>query len=196
MTKTLLRIAFEVVIITFLVIGAAVLFTPWLSDIQQRHAEKGIENAITSYMQAILRKDKQAALSLWDLNPPLPAGSEPLLQQRRERITDDLLALGIREYTLFTPEWWTTCCEPHVTCSARNAGGARVQVQVLDAAGQPVSYVFDVFASEQPYWGDAAGNPPRRWLLRDVYEIEKKPLFWPLVYEANARYVTSNEATP
>lgn len=196
MIKMLPRIAIEVVIVTFLVIGAAVLFTPWLSDVQERQAEKSIENAVKYYVRAIMRQDKQAAISQWDVNPPLPDGSESLLQHRRERVTDDLLALGITEYTLFTPEWWITCCEPHVVCGARNAGGARVQVQVLDAVGQPTIYVFDVFASEQPYWGDAAGNPPRHWLLRDVYEVEQKPLFWPMVYEANIHYVTPDDNIP
>ena len=143
-----------------------------------------------------MRRDRQAALKLWDLSAPLPDGSEPLLQQRRERVTNDLLAMSITGYTLFTPEWWTTCCEPHVTCSVRSAGGARVQVQLLDAGGQPLSYLFDIFAREQPYWGDAAGNPPRHWLLRDVYPMEQEPLFWPFIHESKVRYIEPGKGTP
>lgn len=196
MFRTLLRFGLLIVFITMMVIGALWLFTPWQANIQQRQAEKRVEAGIKAYLQAIMRQDKPAALKLWDLSAPLPAGSELLLQQRRERVTDELLAMGITGYTLFTPEWWTTCCEPHVTCSARSAGGARVQVQVLDAGGQPASYQFDIFAREQPYWGDAAGNPPRHWLLRDVYLMEQMPLFWPLVYEASIRYVAPAVGAP
>ena len=194
--RKLLRVGLLTVFTTMMVFGALWLFTPWQADLQQRQAEKAVEAGIKAYLQAVMRQDRQAALKLWDLSTPLPAGSEPPLRQRRERVTDDLLAMDLTGYTLFTPEWWTTCCEPHVTCSASSAGGARVRVQVLDAGGQPASYLFDVFAREQPYWGDALGNPPRHWLLRDVYLMQQSPLFWPFVFEATIRYVAPATGTP
>lgn len=196
MFRTLLRFGLLIVFITMMVIGALWLFTPWQANLQQRQAEKRVEAGIKAYLQAVMRRDRQAALKLWDLSVPLPAGSEPLLLQRREQITDELLAFDIAGYHIMHIEWWTTCCEPHVTCSARSAGGARVQVQLLDAGGQPLSYLFDIFAREQPYWGDALGNPLRHWLLRDVYLMEQMPLFWPLVYEASIRYVAPVVGAP
>jgi sensor domain CHASE-containing protein len=83
MHKTLLRVGLIFVFITLMVIGALWLFTPWQADLQQQQAEKGVEVRLKAYLQAIMRQDQQAALKLWDLSAPLPAGSEPLLQQRR-----------------------------------------------------------------------------------------------------------------
>ena len=91
-------------------------------------------------------------------------------------VTDDLLAKKITEFTVFEPQWWRTCCEPGVTHHTRNAGGARIQVQVMDAVGYPWLYTFDVFV-EGPYFGDAGGNPYRHWILRDAYAHDALPIY-------------------
>ncbi len=146
------------------------------------------EAKIAAYMTAVRRGDREAALGAWELGSPQKLHYEAL-EQRREQVTDELLALEISEFTILEYEWWTTCCEPHVTCNARNAGGARVRVQVLDAQGNPQGFIFDVFTREQPYWGDAMGNPLRRWVIRDVYAAGDEPLYWRWVHESNVRYL-------
>jgi len=40
------------------------------------------------------------------------------------------------------------------------------------------TYVLDVLARTTTYWGDAGGNPPHDWTLRDVYEVSAAPLFF------------------
>jgi hypothetical protein len=56
-----------------------------------------------------------------------------------------------------------------------------VRVQILDAQGQPMQYIFDVFVNGS-YFGDAAGNPYRYWILRDVYSLDETPIYWNLMY--------------
>jgi len=135
---------------------------------------------ITTYLQAIQRQDRAAALDVWKL-PAESSKAFTALSERRNLVTDELLTRNITSFTIFEPEWWVTCCDPGITRHARNAGGARVQVQVLDAQGHPWGYTFDVFVSG-PYFGDAAGNPYRFWLLRDVYPRGEHPAFWKLLY--------------
>ena len=137
---------------------------------------------ITRYLQATEAQDRAAALDAWSL-PSGKAGTFAQLSERRDLVTDELLARKITHFTIFEPQWWRTCCDPGVTHLARNAGGARVRVQVLDANGQPWSYTFDVFING-PYFGDASGNPFRHWFLRDVYPHGELPVYWPLLYAA------------
>jgi len=140
---------------------------------------------IAAFVQAIVREDRPKAVELWEVEQP-----QSELTTRQERVIDDLLAAGVRpDYLILGVEWWTTCCEPSVTCDSRNAGGARIRVQFLDKSGLPISYIFDVFAREQPYWGAVTGYPPRDWVIRDVYPYGEEPLFWTRVYEPQIRYV-------
>jgi len=171
-------------------VGAILLATTLPVDWRERLTGKTPEAEISAYLKAILSQDRQAAIDLWEAQTP---DSDRLtrLEQRRQQVTDELLALSMSEFTAFQPQWWTTCCEPQVTCTSRAAGGARIQVQVLDSTGMPRIYVFDVFAREQPYWGDAMGNPSRDWVLRDVYALDQEPLFWRLVYESNVKWLDS-----
>jgi len=176
--------------VTLAGIGVALFlfFAPIPSMVREQLTGETPHAKITAYLQAVLRHDRRAALDLWE-----PAASQPeqleALRQRREQVTDELLTAGMTDFTVLEPEWWTTCCEPHVTCSSRNAGGARTRVQVLDDKGMPLLYTFDVFTREQPYWGDAMGNPPRQWVIRDIYASDQEPLFWRLVHEPNVRYL-------
>ena len=171
-------------------IGAILLTTTLPVNWLERLTGKTPQAKISAYLKAILRHNRQAAIDLWEVQAPDPDRSARL-QQRREQVTDEILALGMSEFTIFQPQWWTTCCEPQVTCTSRSAGGARIQVQVLDRAGMPWVYTFDVFAREQPYWGDAMGSPSRDWVLRDAYPHDQEPLFWRLVYESNVKWLDS-----
>ena len=117
-----------------------------------------------------------------DTTHRLPRAADGTLDDLGQPQPDELLARQITQYTIFEPQWWSTCCGQGVTPHARNAGGARVPVQVLDAQGQPWSYVFDVFVDGTVYFGDAEGNPYRHWLLRDAYPHGEPPLYWTLVY--------------
>ena len=137
---------------------------------------------IAAYLQAIQAQDRDAALDIW-----IPPSSNPELYDRRNQVTDELLAHKITGFTIFEPQWWKTCCEPGVVFDARNAGGARVRVQVLDQSGQPWSYNFDVFV-DGPYFGAAEGNPYRHWMLRDVYPAGDLPLYWRLLYTGTIQY--------
>lgn len=136
---------------------------------------------ITAYLTAIQAQDREAALAAWTV-PGSSSVHYTELNARREQVTGELLARQITGFSIFEPEWWGTCCDPGVTRHARNAGGARVPVQVLDAQGQPWGYTFDVFITDTVYFGDAEGNPYRHWLLRDVYPRGERPLYWTLIY--------------
>jgi len=138
------------------------------------------QDRIRTYLRAIQAQDRPAALTAWTL-PAASSDDYPPLNERRDRITDELLARQITGFTIFEPQWWGTCCDPGVTSLARNAGGARVRVQVIDTQGNPWGYFFDVFVPA-PYFGDAEGNQYRHWLLRDVYPPADLPLYWPLWY--------------
>lgn len=139
------------------------------------------QTRINIYMKAIQAQDRSAALSAWTL-PATSSVHYTELSARREQVTDELLARQITGFTIFEPEWWSTCCDPGVTRQARNAGGARIAVQVLDAQGQPWVYILDVFVTETVYFGGAEGNPYRHWQLRDVYLGGDRPIYWGLVY--------------
>lgn len=136
---------------------------------------------VDAFAKALVRADREIALKLWEVEAGDAQGG---LVSRRDRVTSDMAAAGLgADYMILNVQWWTTCCEPSVTCESRNAGGARILVQFLDRKERPLLYVFDVFAREQPYWGSAAGYPKRDWVIRDVYPQGEVPLFWTLMYE-------------
>lgn len=142
---------------------------------------------IAEFVQAIVRGERSTALELWEVKN---ADTQSELTRRRESVISDLINAGISpDYMVLRVEWWTTCCEPSVTCDSRNAGGARMMVQFLDKNGQPILYTFDIFTREQPYWGSAAGYPPREWVIREVYAYGQEPLFWTRIYESQVRYL-------
>jgi len=186
-------IGFAVSFLAGIVIGVGGLWLIVQNNIELRYylLERPTGNQpqarIAAFVQAIVRGDRSTAIELWEVRDTYTHSE---LVRRQERVISDLLAAGIRpDYLILDIEWWTTCCEPSVTCDSRNAGGARIRVQFLDRNGLPILYTFDVFAREQPYWGSAAGYPARDWVIRDLYPHGQKPLFWTQIYEPQIRHV-------
>ncbi len=101
---------------------------------------------VQAYVQAIARGDEETALSLWAL-PSLPNPEQlNALTERRDHITEKLLAAKLDpKFTVLHVEWWRTCCEPGILSDSRDAGGARIRVQLRDNKDQPFIYIFDVF---------------------------------------------------
>jgi hypothetical protein len=174
-------------------IGAGGLWLIVQNDIELRYylLERPTGNQphaqIGAFVQAIVRGERSTALELWEIED---TDTQSELVRRQKSVISDLVAAGISpDYMILSVEWWTTCCEPSVTCDSRNAGGARILVQFLDKKGEPILYTFDVFTREQPYWGSATGYPSRDWVIRDVYPYDQRPLFWPL------KYITQTQST-
>jgi len=130
------------------------------------------EARVDAYLSAIRRGDLTGAFTAWELD----VRERPGIAQRRQAVTKSLAAAHVSGYHVDRIEWWTTCCDPHLTDGPRNAGLARITV-TIDPVG---TYVLDVLARTTTYWGDAGGNPPHDWTLRDVYESSAKPLFFML----------------
>jgi hypothetical protein len=154
-------------------------------SIQEGLAGETPEARVHAYLRAILRGDEAAALAAWTLHEPeLPDGRGDALRERRAEVTRQLIAAQLEpDYVISEIEWWSTCCEPRVIDDARSAGGARIQVQLLDHYGMPHDLIFDVFHRGGSYWGGAMGYPQRRWVLYDVYAMQDDPLYWRFVYE-------------
>jgi hypothetical protein len=149
---------------------------------------------VAAFTQAIVRGDKTAALKLWQIYEGSSSEKQTAMGKRQQIVISDLMSAKINpEYMILGVEWWTTCCEPNVTNDSRDAGGARISVQFLDKNGLPIGYTFDVFTRDQPYWGGAEGYPPRDWVIRDIYSLDKEPLFWILVYAPQIRSIQSSE---
>ncbi len=141
---------------------------------------------IAEFVQAIVRGEYSTARQLWEIEN---VDTQDEITERRESVISDLASAGIQpDYMVLHVEWWSTCCEPSVTCDSRGAGGARMSVQFLDENGHPIAYIFDVFTREQPYWGAAMGYPPREWVIRDIYPRDEEPLFWRRIYESQVHY--------
>ena len=146
---------------------------------------------VDAYAQAVLAGDEEGALAAW--TSPDPERTDELseaLRQRRRDVTRQLIAAELDEdYMIADVDWWTTCCEPHVTCDARIAGGGRSRVQFLDEDGLPVIYTFDVLHRDGAYWGAATGHSPRRWALYDVYPRGEEPLAWRYTYNPKVEWL-------
>ena len=163
MKNSLKVLGYAVAFLLGLGVGVGGLWLTMRSDTELRYflLERSMSNQpqaqITAFAQAIARSDRAAALTRWEIDDP---SGQPALVRRRDKVIFDLIAAHVKpDYQVLGVEWWTTCCEPSVTCDSRNAGGARIQVQFLEPTGQPVLYTFDIFTREQPYWGSAAGYP-------------------------------------
>lgn len=149
--------------------------------------------AIAEFIQSIVQKNKAAAHDLWEVYQDPSTAQQKALEERKEKVISYLMTVEIQpEYLVLSTEWWSTCCEPRVINDSRSAGGARVNVQLMDKNGLPLSYIFDVFTRD-PYWGSAEGYPPRDWVIRDVYPNYGKPMFWLFEYEPIIRLIPPPE---
>ena len=129
---------------------------------------------ISSYLSAIARGDRPAALERWAAPPPGDGG----LMNRRDSVTETLMAHGRSlEYWVLDTVWWRTCCEPAVIDDPAQAGGARVRVAIGNGFESETTYIFDLLVPGG-YWGDAAGNSLRTWEIVDVYPEGMRPLAW------------------
>jgi len=135
------------------------------------------EHHLAAYLDAVNRRDKQAALDAWHLR----GRPSPALEERRSSVTDGLLAEEITDYEIEQVEWWSTCCEPRPVDSPTYAGLARLRVTLNCADAPTRRYTFDV-ATREPYWGPIGGDPIRRWVLIDAYPDGEEPLAfrWPV----------------
>lgn len=161
------------------------------SNVIERISGETAEAKVAAYVRSVARGDRRAALAVWEV-PGWEGhdGWQASLGERRERVTDELIAAGIdSEFTILNVEWWGTCCEPSPIDDPRQAGGARLRVQLIRQDRSPSCYVFEVFVRDGAYWGAAAGYPPRHWALRDVYPEGQEPLFWRWVSEPSKRYL-------
>jgi hypothetical protein len=172
-----------------LLLGAAVLFPSLRLKLGERISGNNPEARVRQYVRAVLRGQEATALEAWELFcwQALEDRSEALAE-RRAAVTRELVHADLQgEFLILNTEWWRTCCEPGVISNPLGAGGARVRVQFIDGHGLPISYIFDVFHRDGPYWGSAMGYPTRHWVLRDIYPLGEEPLYWRMIHVADVR---------
>ncbi|MFQ5885997.1 MAG: hypothetical protein ACE5II_02040, partial [Anaerolineae bacterium] len=128
---------------------------------------------VSSYLALVARGDRDEALALW----PASEWPGPEYEERRHSATAELEALGPElSHRVLEIEWWGTCCEPHIITNSREAGFARLWVEV-SGGDEARRYVFDVF-TRFGYGGRMEGYPVRRWQILDVYPVGEEPLYW------------------
>jgi hypothetical protein len=129
---------------------------------------------VASYLALVAREDRDEALALWPASERLG----PEYEARRHSVTTELEELGPElSHRVVKIEWWGTCCEPHIITDSREAGFARLWVEV-SGGGEARQYVFDVF-TRFGYGGRPDGYPVRHWEIVDVYPAGEEPLYWP-----------------
>jgi len=128
---------------------------------------------VSSYLALVARGDRDRALALWPTSERLG----PEYEARRHSVTTELEELGPElSHRVLEIEWWGTCCEPHVITDSREAGFARLWVEV-SGGSEPRQYMFDVLVLGG-YWGWMEGYPVRHWQIVDVYPAGEEPLYW------------------
>jgi len=166
-----------------ILVGVAVFLSLWLTNggghtMTEWALGEAPQRRVDAYIEAVRRGDRQEALACWPASER--SGSE--FEARRQRVTDELLALGPSlRYRIAGVEWWSTwCCEPSQTRPA-DASLARLKVEVVGQSGQARAYVFDVGARVLYGEPPPLGNPVRGWRLSEVYPAAEAPLGfrWP-----------------
>ena len=127
---------------------------------------------VSSYLALAARGDRGEALARWPTSERLG----PEYEARRHSVTTELGELGPElSHRVLEIEWWGTCCEPHIITDSREAGFARLWVEV-SGGDEPRRYVFDVF-TRFGYGGWMEGYPVRHWQILDVYPAGEEPLY-------------------
>ena len=135
------------------------------------------ESQVARYLAATSRPDEAGALAAWQLHDGAPAPSAALIQRRND-LTRELLVDRVgAEFAVTSIEWWRTCCEPGRIDDPRNAGLARMHVSTHGKSGKEYRLVFEVWARDLTYWGDAGGSPPHNWSLYEVRFEDQACLF-------------------
>lgn len=134
------------------------------------------EAKVVAYLEATRQGDEVAAYNCW-----LPAADPPSpeYEARRQAVIETISALGADlSFRVLDVEWWSNCCEPCVIDDPRRAGFARLRVAVGGATGDEIIYVFDVWVTGGPYYGEMMGCPVRHWEIMDAYPDGEEPLYW------------------
>ena len=174
------KVVSSILILILIVAGVTgLVYTPNGKLLREHITGETPQAKLEIYVRAIANGDQETALDQWEM--PHLSNQEQLnaLAERRRQIISDLLPAELSpKFTILDIQWWGTCCEPGVLEESRDAGGARIRVQLLDKQGLPLIYVFDIFVRNLPYWGAAEGYPLRHWVIRDVYPEGQEPLYW------------------
>jgi len=129
---------------------------------------------VSSYLVLVARGEQDKALALW----PASEWLGPEYEARRHSLTRELEALGPElSHRVLDIQWWGTCCEPHIITDSREAGFARLWVEI-SGGGEARQYVFDVLVRGGAYWGEWEGYPVRHWQIGEVYPAGEEPLYW------------------
>lgn len=166
------------ILILILIIAAIfwLVYTPNGKLLRERMTGETPQAKLETYVHAVATGNQGTALDQWEL--PQLSNQEQLnaLTERRKQVTSDLLAAELSpKFRILHIQWWWTCCEPDVLEESRGAGGARIQVQLLDKKSLPLIYIFDIFVRNLPYWGTAEGYPLRHWEFTcTMWRIRKK----------------------
>lgn len=132
------------------------------------------QGKVSSYLELVASGAREEALALWPADERLG----PLYEARRQSVTTELEDLEADlSHRVQKTEWWSTCCEPHVITDSRDAGVARLWVEV-SRGDEPRQYVFDVFGRGASCWPGMEGCAVRRWQILDVYPSGEEPLVW------------------
>ena len=153
------------------------VFAPVLGPVNrlvERVSGETPQAKVALYLALAARGDGDRALALWPTSERLG----PEYEARRHSVTRELEELGLElSHRVLKIEWWGTCCEPHVITDSREAGFARLWVEVSGGDGAR-RYVFDVLVRGGAYWGEWEGYPVRDWRILDVYPAGEEPLYW------------------
>ena len=129
---------------------------------------------VSAYLELVASGAREEALALWPADERLG----PEYEARRQSVTTELQDLGADlSHRVLRIEWWSTCCEPHVITDSRDAGFARLWVEV-SRGDEPRQYVFDVVGRGASCWPGVEGCAVRRWQIVEVYPTGEEPLVW------------------
>lgn len=136
------------------------------------------EDKISTYLQAIAKKDKETADSSWYIfDNAYDENQIQLLKSRREQITHQLLDAEILpDYSISWLEGWAGG-----SAERTNIGSAwlnRFTVQLVTHKGEKLKYIFDVANKE---YDTVPDYYHRDWVIVDVYPDGEQPYFWKTV---------------
>jgi hypothetical protein len=166
--------------LTFLAIGAVGLTVldgwrpaggdgvPWIEFLLHEEPQARVDD----YLRALSARDRDKALALWEIPDRGAPDALGALRDRRQEVTDALLAVASGSHRVIDVQWWSTCCEPHLVPDKGNASIARIRIAIDGATEQ--RYTFDVRAAAPDR--SLLDEVARRWSIADVYAVGEQPL--------------------